>query len=676
MEAGLDGHHPPQGRGRPSLDELAEPLDGSACIAVERRFARGGEGGFVRPVSAGEQVGRDVRALPGGVGLGRPAQPFEGGRLADLGAGVSRDVLERGPERRERSFGPAMRQIDVAAPDQARGAVLRPVQTPGIDLGDLAVELFDRGVFVAVGGGQCAAQPVKACRRKPVARPGLSILAGHSFPRHPFSHLEVSARHVHHRRLESGVGEVGIVGERALEGPQPRLAPLGVPQPVLVPPAFWFEADRPLSRSPRLAEGHRAGEQKRQRRVRLGKPIVQPDGPSRVLDSGRKGGEIGLTRRARHLVRDELCVRQPRICHGISGVECDRALEVGNRRAYEAGVETLDLQPALGVRPVGVEAGCFANAGSLGRRHARKAHLAGERGHDAILQREDVVELTVNLGVGDGVATRRIEHARGNPEAGAAALVTARHDELRPKRGRNVANRQGVGSVFHRFGCLGDRSRPVPGTDGSVENRPDPLRPDSVENRPDPLAGGGLNDAPAIDDAELVERGEVARGRLGDARRQPRDILVAGHVHEIQDGDRSRCLCCSRRHGRPVWRVGWLRLERADRGHEAVPAPRHRSDVGRRAGRVVESFAQLGNRLRQGVLRDVRAGPDGVEQLFLGDQRGRPLDEVKKEVEQLGRQVERTIASVGLIGGSVEPERPKGILHQADSTVWVETLED
>ena len=71
------------------------------------------------------------------------------------------------------------------------------------------------------------------------------------------------------------------------------------------------------------------------------------------------------------------------------------------------------------------------------------------------------------------------------------------------------------------------------------------------------------------------------------------------------------------------------------------------------AGIVAERFAEVRDRLRQRVVGDVGAGPDAVEQRFLGHQRGRVLEQVEQQVQQLRRQIER-------LPGVRRPDRPCG----------------
>ena len=59
---------------------------------------------------------------------------------------------------------------------------------------------------------------------------------------------------------------------------------------------------------------------------------------------------------ARHLVGDELRVGDARVGDRVSRIDRDRPLEVADRVADERRVEAFDLEPALGVRAVRVEA--------------------------------------------------------------------------------------------------------------------------------------------------------------------------------------------------------------------------------------------------------------------------------------------------------------------------------
>ena len=83
------------------------------------------------------------------------------------------------------------------------------------------------------------------------------------------------------------------------------------------------------------------------------------------------------------------------------------------------------------------------------------------------------------------------------------------------------------------------------------------------------------------------------------------------------------------------------RLDRLDRRDEPVAAARDRLDEPRRTRIVAERLAQLRHGLRQGVFRDVGLGPQRVEQLLLGDERSGVVEQVKEQIQQLWREVNR-----------------------------------
>jgi len=146
-------------------------------------------------------------------------------------------------------------------------------------------------------------------------------------------------------------------------------------------------------------------------------------------------------------------------------------------------------------------------------------------------------------------------------------------------------------------------------------------------------------DAPSIDDAELIQRAQVPRHGFSDARGQPRRLRIAGHVHEIHDRDRIRFADGDDVRGLDAGRR--RRLDRLDRRDEPVAAARDRLDEPRRTGIVAERLAQLRHGLRQGVFCDVGLGPQRVEQLLLGDERSGVVEQVKEQIQQLWREVNR-----------------------------------
>src|SRR5207248_7654853 len=101
---------------------------------------------------------------------------------------------------------------------------------------------------------------------------------------------------------------------------------------------------------------------------------------------------------------------------------------------------------------------------------------------------------------------------------------------------------------------------------------------------------------------------------LRDSGREPRRVLVAADVREIKDGNRG------------LVGTHWglvAPFEALDRRNEPISAARNRQDEPRRSSRVTQRLAQLGYRLGQRVIGDVRAGPERLEQRFFRDQGSR-----------------------------------------------------
>ena len=79
-------------------------------------------------------------------------------------------------------------------------------------------------------------------------------------------------------------------------------------------------------------------------------------------------------------------------------------------------------------------------------------------------------------------------------------------------------------------------------------------------------------------------------------------------------------------------------LLRTDSSDEAKPAVVNGLDEAWRIGVILQCQAQFADRLGERVLGNGRVGPDGVEQLALGHQRPRTLDQVAEHGERLGSQ--------------------------------------
>jgi hypothetical protein len=96
---------------------------------------------------------------------------------------------------------------------------------------------------------------------------------------------------------------------------------------------------------------------------------------------------------------------------------------------------------------------------------------------------------------------------------------------------------------------------------------------------------------------------------------------------------------------------------------EPIAASRDRSDVSWRAGLITQRLAQIGDRLRHRVFGDVGARPDAVEQLFLGHELARAIDEKEQQIEQLRREIERFAGAGHPIRDAVGLEVPEAGAH-------------
>ncbi|MEX2304186.1 MAG: hypothetical protein WD733_24800 [Bryobacterales bacterium] len=94
-------------------------------------------------------------------------------------------------------------------------------------------------------------------------------------------------------------------------------------------------------------------------------------------------------------------------------------------------------------------------------------------------------------------------------------------------------------------------------------------------------------------------------------------------------------------------------------GDKTVPAPMHRFDEARRARVVSQSLTDPTDRDRQRRRFHVGLGPDGFEQLFLGNQAGGVLGEITQNLETLWREVDRFSVTQQLLGAQVEATASK-----------------
>ena len=253
---------------------------------------------------------------------------------------------------------------------------------------------------------------------------------------------------------------------------------------------------------------------------------------SRASSRSRDGLVLGSGR----LVRRELRGGETGPRERVARIDGDGALEVGDRARQLAHVERLDAQPAFHHGAVGFEARRLAAARRRPCPALRaEAELAGELRRHLVLQREDLVEPAVDLGVGDGLAADDVHDARGDADALAVALEAADDDQPHAQRRRDVVHR--AAGPPRRFGH-----------------------------------------APAVDDAEAPERAQIAADGFGDAGREPRRLGVAGDVGEVEHGDgRSSALA-----GSAIGRAASARVAPArgvDRRDEAIAAARDGLDV-------------------------------------------------------------------------------------------------
>ncbi len=331
--------------------------------------------------------------------------------------------------------------------------------------------------------------------------------------------------------------------------------------------------------------------------MRLGQPRLEPNRLPCVSDAGLQRRVVRVSRDSRHLVRDELRIREAGVCHRERGVGSNGGFEVLHGRADEIRVETLDLQPALDVRPVRVQTRCLPHAEGARGRNAGHAQLAREGRDDAVLKRKDLVEPAVYFCIRDRFALHDVHDACRDAQVWTVALVAAGDDEVRANGRRDL-----------------------------------------VQARANP--SGRLHDAPAIDYAEesgVNERREIAGDGFGDAGGKPGDFGVARDVGEVHDGERLRPVRRRETCDRGLWGRRRGRTRR-DRGDEPVPATRNGSHVGGRARFVIERFPQFRDGLCERVLRDVGARPDFVEEFLFGDEGAWPFEQVEQQVERLWRE--------------------------------------
>jgi hypothetical protein len=106
---------------------------------------------------------------------------------------------------------------------------------------------------------------------------------------------------------------------------------------------------------------------------------------------------------------DELGVGESGVRDGIARVDRDGALEIADGRGVQIEVEALDFQPALGVGTERLEALRFTDANLRRMLAGRQADLAFEGEDNAVLQREDVGELSVHFRIRENVAAPQVD---------------------------------------------------------------------------------------------------------------------------------------------------------------------------------------------------------------------------------------------------------------------------
>jgi len=98
------------------------------------------------------------------------------------------------------------------------------------------------------------------------------------------------------------------------------------------------------------------------------------------------------------------------------------------------------------------------------------------------------------------------------------------------------------------------------------------------------------------------------------------------------------------------------RLDSRNRRDKTIPATRDRLDVLRSSRIVAKCLTKLGNGLSEGVIGDVRAGPQRIEQLFFRHQRTRVIEQMQQEVEELGCQFHDGVVSHNVIASAIDEE--------------------
>jgi hypothetical protein len=97
------------------------------------------------------------------------------------------------------------------------------------------------------------------------------------------------------------------------------------------------------------------------------------------------------------------------------------------------------------------------------------------------------------------------------------------------------------------------------------------------------------------------------------------------------------------------------------RRDEAVPDARHRLDERLAGGPFPEQLPQDGDVVIEIVLLDRRVRPNGLQQLFLGDQPSGIFDQHPQRVEHLQAQWDGLAVAQQATLGNLEPKRPESV---------------
>ncbi len=188
-------------------------------------------------------------------------------------------------EARDRLVAPVSPQQRRAAAERGVRRIFASVETVRFGERPLAREFRQRVFDVVLRESHEPEQPVQSERGVALAAPDLPILDRRAVPEDALRVGEMTARHVNHRRLEVGEGEVRIELERRGAGAQPFVAPRGVAEAKEVAPVAGLEGDRAARRADRAGCVPGADEDQGEAAVRLCEGVVELDG----LPSVREG---------------------------------------------------------------------------------------------------------------------------------------------------------------------------------------------------------------------------------------------------------------------------------------------------------------------------------------------------------------------------------------------------